>query len=162
MNTVVVYYSLDGNTQFIAEEISKHYQAELISLKPVKEISRAEPVKHIWGGKQVMMQEAPPLENYEFNPENYDLIFLGTPVWSFTFSPPLRSFLKENYIKGKDVVIFCTHRGIPGRTFPHLRKELAGNNIIQEISFRNVLGQKTKAKQKLSDHLSKLDKQFSD
>lgn len=156
MKRIVVYYSLDGNTRFIAGEIAVHFNADLLELKPLREIGRAEPVKHIWGGKQVIMKETPGLQEYSFNAEDYDCIFLGTPVWSFTFSPPVRSFLKENPLRGKDMVLFCTHRGLPGRTFKNLRKALEGNRIIGQIDFSNVLARKEQARDKLVDFLGTL------
>ncbi len=157
MDKIVVYYSLEGNTRFIAECIGEHFELDFQELKPVKELSKVEPIKHIWGGKQVMMRESPQLKEYDLDLHKYDLIFLGTPVWSFNFSPPIRSFLKENSISGKNIVLFCTHMGMPGKTLRNLEKELAGNNIKGAFDYKNVLKNKEKVKKKLQNDISKLE-----
>lgn len=156
MKSIVVYYSLDGNTRFIAGEIAAYYNADLLELKPVREISRVEPVKHMWGGKQVLMKEAPVLEKYSFASQDYDRIFLGTPVWSFSFAPPVRSFLMENSLEGKDVVLFCTHRGLPGRTLKHLSAKLKNSRITGEFDFYKVLDKMEQAREKLAGYLGRL------
>lgn len=151
MKKLVVYYSLDGNTRFIARKLAEKFQADLLELKPEKEIPKKEPFKHLWGGKQVIMSESPKLEDHGIQPDEYDLLLIGTPVWAFTFAPPIRSFLKEHQIKNKKVVVFCTHQGMPGRIFANFKKALKRNDVLAEIDFKNVLGDQEGNLRKLND-----------
>ena len=156
MKKLVVFYSLDGNTKFIAEKIAEEISAEILELKPEKEIPKIEPFKHLWGGKQVINKETPKLREYHFNLSDYDILIIGTPVWSFNFSPPIRTFLKENKIKNKKIIIYCTSKGLKGETLENLKKELKGNEIIAEIEFRNVLKNQEENIKKLKDFITTL------
>lgn len=103
MKTAIVYYSLNGNTEFAANKIAENIGADLIPVRPVKAYPDKGFAKLFWGGKSVVMGEKPKLQPHSFNAENYDLIIFGSPVWANTIAPPLRTFIQENLIslKGK-------------------------------------------------------------
>ena len=53
MNTAVVYYSLEGNTQYAAEKVAGELGADLIRLVPVKEyptgkLSKYLPIRRVF------------------------------------------------------------------------------------------------------------------
>lgn len=156
MRKIIIFYSLDGNTKFIAQNMAQKLGADILELKPEKEIPKTEPLKHLIGGKQVLMKETPKLKEYKIDLANYDVLIIGTPVWAFDFSPPIRTFLKENKIENKKIILFCTDKMSKGKTFENLRKELKGNEIIAEIEFRNVLEKKEENLKKLEDFIDKL------
>lgn len=99
------------------------------------------------------MKETPKLKEYKIDPANYDLVALGTPVWAFNFTPPIRTFLKENKISGKKIILFCTHGGATGKTFANLSKSLSGNEILGEADFLNVLENQGKSAEKLEEFI---------
>ena len=45
------------------------------------------------------------------NVKDYDIIFLGTPVWWYTMASPVKTFISNNDFSGKTIVPFCTHGG---------------------------------------------------
>ena len=96
MKTAIVYYSMSGNTKYVAEKIAEKIEADIIRIEPVKAYPDKGAKKFIWGGKSAVMGEKPALYPYEFNVEKYDRIIFGTPVWASTFAPPIRTFIKEN------------------------------------------------------------------
>ena len=61
----------------------------------------------------------------------YDLILVGGPVWWYTVSTPVMSFLKLADFSGKKVSAFCTHEGGVGKYSLHF-KEQARNGIVLE------------------------------
>ncbi|MFA4859013.1 MAG: flavodoxin [Candidatus Margulisiibacteriota bacterium] len=128
--TLVVYYSLEGNTQFVAETIAAILRADILKIQPQKEINAGNFMKYLWGGRQVVMRETPTLLPLDKNPNDYDTLIIGTPVWAFTFAPPLRTFLSENKIIGKKIGLFCTHEGVPGHTLQHMKNLLPDNQFI--------------------------------
>ncbi len=156
MKKLVVYYSLEGNTRFIAEKMAQGLGADVLELKPEKEIDSASSMRYLWGGGQVVMKEVPKLKQYKINLADYGLIAIGTPIWAFNFVPPIRTFLKENKIRGKKIILFCTHGGAKGKTFANLVAELAGNEILGEIDFYNVLRNKEKSEVKLEEFMRAL------
>lgn len=113
MKTAIVYYSMTGNTDYVAKKISDKIGADLIKIEPKKEYPNKGLRKFIWGGKSAVMGETPALEPYEFDGEKYDFIIFGTPVWASSFAPPIRTFIKENKEKldGKKFAVFLCYMG---------------------------------------------------
>jgi len=66
-------------------------------------------MKYFRGGKQIMMKETPKLKPYHIELDTYETIYLGTPVWAFTYTPAIRSFLKQTHLHNKKIILFCTH-----------------------------------------------------
>lgn len=112
MKTAIVYYSMSGNTQFVAERIAKKINADLIRIEPVKAYPDQGARKFIWGGKSAVMGEKPQLQSYDFKAEQYDRIIIGTPVWASNFAPPIRTFLHDNKsISEKKIAVFMCFSG---------------------------------------------------
>ena len=135
MKILIIYYSLDGNTQMIAEQIKAAVNGDILRLKPVHDNNKKGLFKILSGGKQVFKNEKPELEPFDINPGEYDLIFIGTPVWAGSFAPALNTFLSENIIQNKNIVLFCCSRGGKGKVFIKLHDILRNNNIINEKEF---------------------------
>lgn len=53
----------------------------------------------------------PALTNSVENLEQYDVIYLGTPVWSGVLPQPVITFLTENDLSGKTIIPFGIHLG---------------------------------------------------
>jgi flavodoxin len=140
MKTLVVFYSLEGNTKFIAQKIAEATGADVLELKPKKETVKPHSLsKYFWGGKQVMMKQKPELVPFDYKPGEYDLLFIGTPVWAWNYSPPMGTFLSNVKLAGKKVALFCSDGGAMGKTFENMEKELTGNKIAGKINFKEPL-----------------------
>lgn len=112
MRTAIVYYSMSGNTEYVAGKIAENLKADIIRINPVKAYPSKGAKKFIWGGKSAVMGDTPKLLPYEFNAENYDRIIIGTPVWASTFAPPIKTFISENPDIGKKkIAVFTSFSG---------------------------------------------------
>ena len=111
MKCIVVYYSLEGNTEYAAQKIAEITGAELLRLEPVKEYPATGFRKFFWGGKSAVMGEAPDLEPYTFHSEEYDCVIIGFPVWAGNVTPPIRTFVRDNDLKGKKIAVFACESG---------------------------------------------------
>lgn len=127
---LVVYYSFEGNTRWLANAISREIKAEMLEIKPVKEIKAKGFMKYFWGGRQVMMKKMPLLEPFNIELDGFDMIFLGSPVWAYNCAPPMRTFSRKYLMKGKKVVLFCSHEGGPGKIFTRWEKMLSGVKVV--------------------------------
>jgi hypothetical protein len=96
-------------------------------------------MKYVRGGKQVLMGEKPELLPLGKDPHDYDIIFIGTPVWAFRHTPAVESFLCKAHLKNKKIALFCCHGGGRGMTLEKMKRGLAGNDIIGEIDFNEPL-----------------------
>jgi len=134
-----VYYSLSGNTKFIAKEMRDSINADIIELKPKKELNSESSMKYFWGGYQATMKKKPKLNQITINPLDYDLIIIGTPVWAWTFSPPIRSFLSAFDLSGKNVALWMCHGGGPKNAMERFKSELKDSTIMGDITFKDPL-----------------------
>ena len=111
MKTVIVYYSLEGNTDLAAKKIAEKTGADLLRLEPEKAYPDSGFRKFFWGGKSAVMAETPELRPYAFDPAAYERIIFGFPVWAGNITPPLRTFIKENDLNAKRFAVFACESG---------------------------------------------------
>ena len=133
---LVVYYSLTGNTKLIAEAIVDSINADILELKPVKELNAESGMKYFWGGYQSTMKKKPKLKEFDINPLDYDLIIIGTPVWAWNISPPLRSFLSKFSLSEKNVALWTCSDGDGVKAMRRFKEALKDANNIGEIRFQ--------------------------
>ena len=111
MSTLIVYYSLNGNTDYAARLLQEKLGADTLRLEPVKAFPDKGFKKFIYGGKSALMAETPELVPYTFDAEKYDCVIIGFPVWAANVAPPIRTFVKENDLRGKKVAAFACQGG---------------------------------------------------
>lgn len=134
MKAAVIYYSLEGNTRLAAELIARKLDADLIPLTPSKGYPTGKVSKYFWGGKSATFVEAPKLEPYDFDPDLYDLLVLGTPVWAGTFAPPLRTFIRENHLSAKKLALFaCCSGGSTAKCFSQIEREIGSVPAVSKL-----------------------------
>lgn len=105
---LVLYYSLTSNTKTVAQEIANRLNAD------VEEITLVEPYDTAFQAtidrckadrEKGILPEVKPLAS---DLANYDMIFIGYPIWFGTYAPPVASLLDKIDLSGKKVVPFCT------------------------------------------------------
>jgi flavodoxin len=126
MKSVVVYYSLEGNVDYVAQEIAQALDADTLRLVPKEAYPTKGFKKFLWGGKSAMMAEMPELEPYEFDADAYDLVVLGFPVWASNVTPPMRSFLAAHDVSAKRVAAFTCMAGMGGEKVLAKLRDCAG------------------------------------
>jgi len=139
MKTLILYYSFEGNTEFIANEMASQMGADIQKIEPMKELKTKGFYKYIWGGRQAVMKEKPPIQPITCDLQAYDLILIGSPVWAFTFTPPIRTFIDEAKLQGKNIGFFYCHEGGPGKTLDHFKEAIKGNTLVGSYDFVNPL-----------------------
>ncbi len=140
LKKLVIFYSFEGNTRFIAEGIKDITGADLLELKPKKDMNAKGFMKYVWGGTQVMMGKKPELVNFDKNLNDYDMLFIGTPIWASKYAPAINSFLDKIPVKGKKVALYCCHAGGGnGKAFDMFNEQLKGNEILGSMEFRDPL-----------------------
>lgn len=110
---LVVYYSLEGNTEYVAEKIKEKLGADILKLVPKKAYHDKGFAKFFWGGKSAVMAEKPELEKISMDISGYERIIFGFPVWASNFTPPLRTFIEDSAekLKGKKIAAFACQSG---------------------------------------------------
>ncbi|MEA2069785.1 MAG: flavodoxin [Asgard group archaeon] len=149
MKTAVIYYSFEGDTELIAKVIAEEIGADLIPLEPVNVIESKEYMKNVIADKQVRLKTKPLLKEYEFDANDYDLLIFGTPIWSSTFAPALRTFFSQEVITDKKIGLFYCFTVKPGLIVKRLSEALKGNDILDHIGF--VDPKKNNTEEKIED-----------
>ncbi|MBO4220064.1 MAG: NAD(P)H-dependent oxidoreductase [Clostridia bacterium] len=138
MKTVIVYYSLEGNTHYIAEKIAEKLGADTLRLRTKKAYADKGFAKFFWGGKSAVMAEKPELEPFDTDIASYDRIIIGFPVWASNITPPIRSFISECAadLKGKKIAVFACESGSGApKAFEKLKKALGSADYEAEAVF---------------------------
>jgi flavodoxin len=151
MKSIVIYYSLDGNSHLVAEQLKAALGADILRLELVEELPRQGFAKMFHGGKLALTGGKPALKPYQLDLSPYDLLVLGGPVWAGSPAPALMSFIAQTPARDKKIALFCCHGGGKGKTFAKLRDALAGNTVVGELDIAQAA---RLDKQELSDRLS--------
>ncbi len=138
MKTLIVYYSLEGNTQWAAEKLAAKLGADTLRLVPKAAYPDRGLKKFLFGGKSAVMKETPELEPYSVDITQYDRLILATPVWAGTLAPPLRTFIRREDLSGKRFALVASSMGgSPGKTFEHLKALLGVEEDLPALSLRD-------------------------
>jgi flavodoxin len=109
MKILVVYYSRTGTTKKMAEAIASKLGAEIEEIKDT--INRSGIKGYAISGRDAMKRKLTKLESIKLNPADYDLVIVGTPIWAWNVSVPIRTYLNEQKDKFKQTAFFCTMGG---------------------------------------------------
>ena len=130
--SAVVYYSQNGTTAKVAEQFVSATGADLIELKCEVPYPAGFQATIAESQDECANSTGRALVQSEFDLSGYDTIYIGYPIWFGTYAPPIVTFVKDNDLAGKNVVLFCTY-GSGGR----LASE---NNFKAMCPDANVLG----------------------
>ncbi len=135
MKSLIVFYSLTGNCKKKAEELKGEYSADILELKFKKGFTKAKMnfSNMLIGGFQAATKKTPKINHLDINLNNYNQIIIGTPVWASNITPPIRTFLKNNIIKNKKIILFISFKGEIGNSISELKEILKENEIIKII-----------------------------
>lgn len=106
--TLVLYYSETGTTKTVAQEIQKQLGADIEAVEPVEPYSGDFQETIQRSGRERESGQTPALKPLTKKVSDYDIIFLGYPIWFGTYAMPIATLVKEQDFAGKRVVPFCT------------------------------------------------------
>ncbi len=90
---LVVYYSRTGYTKKVAETIAGMLNCEVEAVVEKKDRGGA---KGYFGGiKDMLFNKTADIEKPRFDPSDYDLTIIGTPVWGNKVSLPVQSWFNS-------------------------------------------------------------------
>lgn len=109
MKSLVAYYSRTDVTKKLAENIAANTGADIEEIVP--KVNYQGKIGYARGGKDAISEKIIDIENIKYDPEDYDMVYIGTPVWAGKSSTPILTYLKENEGKFKNVKFFSTAGG---------------------------------------------------
>ena len=105
---LVLYYSQTSNTKAVALELATKLGADIEEIVPVQAYDDDFNATIARCMKEREDGVKPELKPIQTDLSQYDVIFLGYPVWFGTMAPPMISFVESTDLSGKKIVPFCT------------------------------------------------------
>ena len=154
MKRLVTYYSRTGTTKQIGEEIAAALGADLDAILDQK--SRKGVLGWLRAGRDSQTDKMTEIK-VQKNPNDYDMIIIGTPIWANNLTPAVRTYLTKYSLKGKKVAFFTTQGGDEPKTALAEMKELAvESDIIATLSIKQDDVKASRYEAKLSAFLERL------
>ena len=131
---LLVFYTYTGHTKYIAKMIKQKINCDILEIKPKKPYSENYEIVVDEYQNNESVKETPEIEKIDVNLDKYDEIIVGSPVWWYTITPPIRTFLKENDLSGKKIIPFATNAGWLGRTFKEIKSLCTNSKVEKEMN----------------------------
>lgn len=106
--TLVAYISRTGTTQGVAEAIYDVVGGDIIKLETVNAYPEAYDDVLAQAKSELQEDIRPDIATEIKNMDEYDVIFIGHPIWHGTCPRAILTFLENYDLSGKTIIPFCT------------------------------------------------------
>jgi flavodoxin len=156
---LIAYYSQSGNTRAVAEQIQAKFGGDLHEITLAIPYPADEQQTIAVSAHEREEGTLPELSGKVDNLGDYDVVFVGTPIWFGTASLPVLAFVEahKGEFAGKTVVPFYTCGGGDAGTYAaDLAPYLEGATVLE--AFGNNRAERTEgtAVAKIATHLDAL------
>ena len=123
---LVAFFSASGVTAALAQRLSRAAGADLFEIKPAVPYTSAD-LDWTNASSRSSVEMKNPASRPEIaeklpNMADYDVVFLGFPIWWYVAPTIINTFLESYDFSGKTIALFATSGGSPmGRTLEILR-----------------------------------------
>lgn len=134
---LVAYFSASGVTKNAAEKLAEAAQADLYEICPETPYTNSD-LNWMDGNSRSSREMKdksfrPPLKDRDADISEYDVVFLGFPIWWYVAPTIINTFLEAYDFSGKMIVLFATSGGSGfGKTVKELAKSVSSSTTIKE------------------------------
>lgn len=145
---LVAYFSASGTTAGVAADLAKAADADLYEIEPKEPYTSAD---LNWMDKTarstIEMKDKssrPEIKDTDARIAEYDVIYVGFPIWWYVAPTIINTFLEKYDFSGKTIILFATSGGSGfGRAVEGLKGSVAADAVILEGKvFRGRTSQK--------------------
>lgn len=143
-NTLVVYFSAQGHTEDVANQIAENLDADIFEIVPADEYTFDDLDWTDDNSRVTREYEDESLRDVQLvstevpNWDDYDTIIIGYPIWWGIAAWPVNTFVEANDFSGKAVIPFCTSSSSGLGQSGELLREAAGTgNWLEGQRFRS-------------------------
>lgn len=151
MSTLVAYYSRTEITRKVADEIASRLNADTEEIIP--KVNYNGKIGYARAGKDGMTAKIIEIEDLKHDPSNYDMIYLGVPVWAGKAANPLISYIKKNEGKFNNVKFFVTAGSSGFESAFKQMKDFVGKTPLKTLSLTTKEVKNEEYKNKLDSFL---------
>ena len=131
-----------GNTEKLAEIITEQTGGDLFRIETVIPYPESYDETLDIATREYQNNERPELTGQVENWEDYDIIFLGYPIWWAGLPMALHTFMESYDWQGKTVIPFNTHEGSgQAGTQQVIEDKLSGATVLQGLAVRGSKAQ---------------------
>lgn len=112
MKTLVVYFSATSTTKAAAQRLAKEFNADLYEITPEVHYTAAD---LNWRDKNsrstIEMKDKssrPAIKGHCDNIADYDVVWIGFPIWWYTAPTIVNTFIEAHDLSGKTLNVFAT------------------------------------------------------
>lgn len=105
---LVLYYSQTGTTKTVAEGIASLTGADIEAIDVTEPYSGTFDETVARCNAEMPAGIVPELIPLKADLSEYDVIYLGYPIWCGTYAQPVAALVKSGVLEGKTIVPFCT------------------------------------------------------
>ena len=111
---LVAYFSASGVTAKVAEKLAAMTEADLFEIKPVepyteKDLKWTNPLARC--NKEKIGKKDIPISGKIENLDDYDVVYVGFPIWYYSAPNIIVTFLKSYDFSDKKIALFATSGG---------------------------------------------------
>lgn len=140
VKTLIVYYSLSGNTQAGCRVLQKELNADLLEIRDLKNRSgKWGFFRAAFGSLFGMLTRIDPEQP---DMSSYDHIIIGSPIWTGKLSMAIRTFIDQNRFDSKKVVIYTTTNAAEKEKYKQKNRDLVREKGGEVVGYVQVLARK--------------------
>ncbi len=144
---LVAYFSASGITKGVAEKLANVVEGDLYEIIPEKPYTKAD---LNWMDKN--SRSSIEMKDKSFRPEitgtvenikEYDIIYVGFPIWWYVAPTIINTFLESYDLSGKTIIPFATSGGSGmGNTIEELKPSAIGAKVLNGERFKASVTEK--------------------
>ena len=135
---LVIYHSATGNTEKMAKQIASELNCDLLKINNNDNPNQGKLSTITKIVKQIIQRNQFKADLKKIDLTAYSRIYIGSPCWFYTYTPPIEQFLKTTDYHNKEIIFFLTHGGGPRKTIEKFKVSLIDGKYIGYMDFENV------------------------
>ena len=130
MKKLLIYYSLSGNGELVADKLSQRgYEIRRVYEK--KKMPKSFFFMILAGGFRAGMKQKGKLIDYNNDVKEFDEIVIGSPIWNGQTPPAINSVLAQTDLKDKKLTfVFYSGSGDDPKVSKKIKKEYPNVDIV--------------------------------
>ncbi len=157
MNALMIYYSFEGNTDYVAHKFKEQLDIDIERLTVMNEPPKKGLGKFLHGGKSALRKEDPRMNAIQADVNAYDTILIAFPVWAGTCPPAIDMCLKTYPLKDKNVYLIATSAsGNAKKALAYVTDRVTGNLVVDTLSLTSPLKNKEKTDGQIREFCQKI------
>ena len=139
---LVAFFSASGVTKNVAKILAEAADADLYEITPKVPYTNADlDWRDNHSRSSVEMRDKasrPEIVNIDAKVEDYDVVFVGFPIWWYVAPTIINTFLEAYDFSGKTIILFATSGSSGfGKTVENLKGSVSDTAIIKEGKLLN-------------------------